>query len=425
MVKHSVFLFLILTRAIIGLGQINWPEDEQMAKLTREKVALYSDALKNDRIKEAVAPLQWLLQNVPDFSKGIYIDGVKVYQQLALKATEDHQEALSNQVLQLYDQRARYFPEGGELLNRKAWAAYEMYRHIPEKSEGLFQMIDEAVDSLQADVYQNLLIAQLDVLRVQATDQLLNQDVLFNVYFRNKDILNQKAGKGENVDNKLQMLDKLFFSLAKMDCSLIEEKFTPELSNFEQVKVYLGLALAYQCYQSESFIPSAEKLLKVEPDFGLAKLLAILYTKNKNREKALLYWAMALELTSEEKKKAEVYLAMAGVYQHFNQFAKARQQVLNALHTGEADEKEAYNLLGDLYAQSYPICKKGQSKVQDYSVFIAAWEMYAKAGNQERMQQMQSSFPSKEELHGENLTPGETYYLDCWIGKQIILKTRD
>ena len=423
--KKILLLFWMFGQTSIGLGQPNWPKDEQMAKLTREKVALYSDAIKNDRIKEAVNPLQWLLQNVPDLSKGIYIDGVKIYQQLALEANEDNKESLNNQVLQIYDQRAKYFPEGGELLNRKAWAAYEMYRDVPEKADELFQLIDKAIDSLQEDVYKNLLIAQLDALRVQAKNQPLNQDVLFEVYFRNKNILHQKAGKGKEVDNELQMLDKLFFSLAKMDCDLIDEKFTPDASDYEQVKIYLGLALAYQCYQSESFIPSAEKLLENEPDFGLSKLLAILYTKNKKSEMAILHWNRALELTTDEKKKAEIHLAIAGVYQPINLFSMARQQVLRALQTGKSDEKAAYNLLGDLYAQSYTNCKKGQSIVQDYSVFIAAWEMYAKAGNQERMQQMQSSFPSKEELHGENLSPGEKYYLDCWIEKEIILRSRD
>lgn len=424
MVKHSVFLFLILARTI-GLGQVNWPEDEQMEKLTREKVALYSDALKNEQVKEALAPLQWLLQNVPYFSKGIYIDGAKVYQQLAHEASEAHKEALSRQVMQIYDQRARYFPEGGELLNRKAWAAYELHRKDPQKANWLFDLIKNAVDSLQVQVYKNLLVAHLDILRLKSKISSISQDTLLQTYFTNKQLLLEKSVNDEDVQQELKMLDKLFFNLAELDCVVIDNRFKPDSSDFEQVKLYLGLALAYQCYESDYFIPAAEQLLEIEADFGLAKLLAILYTKYKNKDRLIHYWEMALDLATETKKKAAIYLSIAQVYQNFNQLEKARTQVVKALQTGEANEKEAYNLLGDLYGQSFSHCKQGKSKVQDYSVYIAAWEMYAKAGNQEKMQQMQRTFPSREELHAEDLKPGDLYRVNCWIGREVTLRTRD
>lgn len=422
--KHSVFLFLMLVRAFIGLGQVNWPEDENLEKTAKEKLALYSDALKNEQYKAASQPLQWLLQNVPQLSESIYIDGAKVFQQMAMQASLQEKAMLSNQVMQIFDQRASYFPEGSELLNRKAWAAYKLYQNVPEQSDYLFNLLKSTIDSLQEDIYKSLLLAQMDMLRKHAGK--LNQDQLFETYFRVKELLQAKAAHGEAVDYENKMTDKIFFSLVNLNCDVITEKFAVAPSADKQkMKLYLGLALAHQCYNVSTFVPVAEAVLHENPDYGLTKLVAIILTKNNDLDQALTYWQEALKLSKDPEQKAEIYLSLAGLFQQMHQFEKAREQINKALSTGTADDKKAYNLLGDLYVQSYSRCKKGKSKVQDLSVSIAAWEMYAKAGNQERMQQMEKSFPSREELHSEDLSPGDAYQVGCWINRQVILRSRD
>ena len=81
----------------------------------------------------------------------------------------------------------------------------------------------------------------------------------------------------------------------------------------------------------------------------------------------------------------------------------------------EADpsKKEAYIIIGDLYLKSFQDCKGGEDMVKDRAVYIAAYEMYQKGGNAERMAVAQEQFPSKEDLFNYGYDVGR--YLNCWM----------
>ena len=58
------------------------------------------------------------------------------------------------------------------------------------------------------------------------------------------------------------------------------------------------------------------------------------------------------------------------------------------------------------------------------AIFIAAYDMYSKAGNTERMNAMHSSFPTVEELFMNNLKEGDSTHIGCWINKNVALRKK-
>jgi hypothetical protein len=58
-------------------------------------------------------------------------------------------------------------------------------------------------------------------------------------------------------------------------------------------------------------------------------------------------------------------------------------------------------------------------------VYIAAYEMYVKAGNSNLMARAKAQFPSKEEIFLLNWQTGSSQKVGCWINETVILKTRD
>jgi hypothetical protein len=70
-------------------------------------------------------------------------------------------------------------------------------------------------------------------------------------------------------------------------------------------------------------------------------------------------------------------------------------------------------------------CKKLESQAQDRLIYIAAYEMYAKAGNSQKMAAAKALFPSKEEIFLLNWKTGEQKNTGCWVGETVTLKTRD
>ncbi len=84
----------------------------------------------------------------------------------------------------------------------------------------------------------------------------------------------------------------------------------------------------------------------------------------------------------------------------------------------------AWEKIGDLYATSRD-CKKRKSPAEDRLIYLAAYEMYAKANNNHKMTSMKAMFPSKSELTVMNWKSGESKPVGCWIGDTVTLKTRD
>ena len=102
----------------------NWGDNPTTAK---EKNAIYNDMMKNENFKGAIDPLEWLLTNTPDLNAAIYINGVKIYDELQANEKDAAQKkAYQNRCLELYDQRIEHFGDEAEVLNRKAYRAYKI-----------------------------------------------------------------------------------------------------------------------------------------------------------------------------------------------------------------------------------------------------------------------------------------------------------
>jgi hypothetical protein len=78
-----------------------------------------------------------------------------------------------------------------------------------------------------------------------------------------------------------------------------------------------------------------------------------------------------------------------------------------------------------MYMNSFNDCKGGESRAKDYSIYIAAYNAYQRAGDSQGMANARARFPSREELFTEGLQVGTTLNTGCWIGESVTLATRD
>src|SRR5690606_5465910 len=100
----------------------------------------------------------------------------------------------------------------------------------------------------------------------------------------------------------------------------------------------------------------------------------------------------------------------------------ARNYYLEAARLGK---KEGFERVGDLYYGSLDQCAKRERQVEDRMVYLAAYEMYQRAGNSEKMAAAKAQFPSIEEIFTAGLKEGDTKQAGCWIGESVTLKARD
>ncbi len=427
-VKQYTFLLLLIAMSSIAVAQPGWNWGDSI-DVAKEKNALYTDQLKSENYAAAAKALDWLLINTPDLNSSIYINGAKIFENLAEKETDAaKKKAYEEKALSMYDLRIKYFGDEASVMNRKVNTAYGFYKDDKSKYKDLFEMLKKTVELNGTKIFDgNLLYYMVATHKYKrATNELSDEDV-FDIYSKIMEIVDQKKDAGKPVNPKIvDTIDKLLTSTVDVDCNFIEEKLGPKFRETKDIKLgkkIFSLMLAQKCTDSPLAIEAAEAIMEVEPDFGIAKFIASRYQKDDNLEKAKEYYQKAIELTDDSAKKADVYLSVAKIHQVQGQKVSARENAREALKNDPA-LSEAYVLIGDLYMASFEECKGGESRVKDRSVYIAAYNMYQRAGNGERMTMAKAQFPSIEDIFNESYEEGQSVSTGCWISETVKLERR-
>jgi tetratricopeptide (TPR) repeat protein len=428
----TLALLIGVQATMFGQDGWNWPEDPDKKAIAIEKNALYSDMLTAERYEAAKPPLDWLLKETPDLNPSIYIQGVKVYENLAETTTGQQQENLQDSVVLLYDLRMKYFNDVENVTNRKANDAYNVWKNRKDKYKELFELHKEAVGMLGAKGYISNVVHYMDATRrYKLTGGPITDLDVIEIYDQSQEILDEMLANGEseqNIQKARDFIEKLFTATVTIDCNIIDQKLYPKfvedgkkLKDAEQI---VKFALAGGCTGSDSFLDAAKVVQENSPEFGLARMIALRSKANNDLETAEKYFKEALSYTEDNIKTADVYVELADVASKLGNKSQSRSYAYNALDA-DPSRKEAYTIIGDLYLKSFQDCKGGEDVVKDRAVYIAAYEMYQKGGATNRMSVAKEQFPSNEDIFNYDYEVGEEIEVGCWIGETVKVQIRD
>ena len=425
---------LLLFMAMISLSVSaqngwNWPDDPTMETTAKEKNALYTDAYKLEDYQGALANLSWLHENVPDLNPSIYINGLKVYEELAEKEQDQAKKlALQEKALEMYDLRIKYFNQEANVLNRKASTSYKYYRGMPDKYPELLDLFEKALELNGNKFFDGNTIAYMDIIRryEKGAGDLTDEDIL-NRYDKISAVL--AAKQGDNIASMQSKIDEMLLQVINVDCNYVENtmgaKLRSEPDNIKLAKRIIQLSLSGKCADSEVFMLAAKTLFEAEPDYGMAKVIALKCKGSGDVACALDYLNQALELTDNKTEKGEIYLIIGAMQLDAGAKSMARNYFKQAASADPGLAGKAYTSIGNLYFGSFNNCKQGVSKVEDRGCYLAAYEMYRRAGNNSAMARAQEQFPSKEEVFLEGKSVGSNLSVGCWIGETVAIQTRD
>ncbi len=432
MKKTWIFsLLFILGVQLVAVAQPgwNWPEDRATAE---EKNALYTDFLKQDNFKGALPHLEWLLTNAPNLNESLYINGAKIYEGLAdnepdAGKTVEYQEL----ALSMYDKRIEYFGNEGDVLNRKGYTAYKYYKDNKAKYPELMKMFEKVYELNGVNTLDNNLLAFMDVVRrYKLTGGAMTDVEVLDYYDEIMAIIDLKKAEGKNlsrIEKISENIDKLLTATVTVDCEFVEKNLGPKLeadpSDLKLAKKILQLQLTGKCTDSPLFMTSSKIVNEKEPTYALSKVIAAKTAAEGRNEEAFKYYNQAIELADDNQKKAEIYFDMAKISASDGQKVAARNNARKAL-SFDPSLSDAYTLIGNLYMGSYDDCRGGESKVKDRAVFIAAFEMYKKAGNSAAMEKAKEQFPSIGEIFEEGMKEGDVLSVGCWVQESVTLQRR-
>ncbi len=424
----SVFVF-ILVASTVAKAQWNWPEDKKTAQ---EKVVLYTDAKKQGNLEAAVQPLGWLLENAPDLNPSIYINGADIYEDLAQKETDAaKKKEYTEKALQMYDTRIKYFGGEADLLNKKASAAAKLLYSNKEQHDTLSSIFSKALKANKEKFAYYNIFPYMAIAKGLYEQKKMSQDELIDVYDKLNEVVDKNAGGKDaaKYQEQAEKVDAIFIQTIDVDCNFIADKLVPKMKenpgDTDIAKKIIALSLASECTDQPYFTEAAIATFNKEPNAGLAKTIGERMMREGSEKEAMEFLNKAAQLSESNQQKAEVYLSMASINLKQGNRNAARDYAIKAAQTDQSVAGKAYTTVGNMYMNSYEECKGGKSEIEDRAVFLAAYEMYQKAGDSQGMAHAKEQFPSKELVFTHNKKVGGSIKVGCWINETVTIRTRD
>jgi tetratricopeptide (TPR) repeat protein len=442
LVVGASFVAFASFAAMAQCKQQIWPTDRAKAE---ECVAIFGDAVKQQNFRAATASIQWMLTNAPNWNTKLYVDAATVYDGLASQEKDAaKKKVLIDSLMLIYDMRIKTCGDEVNVLNRKAAANVKHNINNKEKSAELLALYDRVYEISGNNVNDNNLEAYISVIYVNfllqknlpEAQKTLTEDQILSRYDKLSAVIDAKLKKALE-ENKTGDVDKYKAIKANVDdklakmvpitCAFVKKNLEPRFKQ-NPTDVVLGkkifeFMLKDKCTDDPLWLEAAELVHKTSPEFALAKVLGAKYLQTKNFDKALPLLNEALTLAKTPADKAEINVLLGDNENQKGTKSIAREYYRKAI-AADPTNKDGYEKIGDLYYFSFAECSKKQSLAEDRLVYIAAFEMYSKAGNQEKMKSARGQFPSVTELFELNWKEGESKKISCWVGETVTLRTR-
>lgn len=424
----------LLTLLVAGFAQAqdwNWPSEPEKEAKAREYNAAYVDYMKSEQFLEATKPLNWLLVNVPNLNESIYINGVTVYNGAATKTSDEAKKKVyQDSVITIFELRKEQYDNESRWIENKAYYAYNFYKNDKEKLAETIKDFDKVIELNGKFGTVNLLAYYYDlVYRNYAMNKAYTKEEVVNKYDEISAILEAAEANGSDISTPASTRDQLIVAMELIDCNFIENtlgnRFKANPNDEKLANQIFKYSVQYKCLNTEAFTMALEYIDNNNPSFSTSQVRAMRYMQNREYDKAQPILEKALTLAENNTQKADVHFDLAKVHAQLGRKSAARASAREAANLDAEKTSEAYTLIGQLYMGSFNDCKGGESRAKDYSVFIAAYNAFQRAGNSEGMRDARARFPSKEELFTEGLQVGSSISTGCWIGETVTLATRD
>lgn len=421
---------LLLSGLVQAQDGWNWPADPAQEAKGRELNAAYTDYMKSEQFIEATKPLNWLLVNTPELNESIYINGVSIYKGAADKTSDAAQKLVyQDSVMAIYTKRGEIYKNEPKWIENKAYYGYQFFKSDKVRIPGVIADFEKAIE-LNGNINHQLVGAYFDLIyRNNAYNKAYTGEQVLAKYEMANDLLNKSEAEGKDVTSSRSLLEQVLVNMELIDCDFIENTMGPKLAadptNEELANQIFKYSVQYKCFSSNSFMAALEFIDSKNPTFATSQVRAMKYMAAGEFDKAEPVLEKAMTMAENNKQKGEVQMELAKIHTQAGRKSQARAAAKEAASLDPELTSSAFSLIGDLYMSAFNDCRGGESRAKDYSIFIAAYNAYQRAGDSKGMGSARSRFPSKEELFTEGLQVGSSLSTGCWVGESVTLATRD
>lgn len=405
-------------------------------------LSLFHESVKNKQYDEAYGFWLPVYQSRPDLNKAIYTDGTEILGHRYQQATDENvRKALRDSIMQLHDDRIKYFDEArypdAYVLGVKAMD-YLTYFQEDELALPAYGWMKESVTALGAKAQITVLrkFVELSYNIYKSNTEQYGDQFLADYQLASAALEQIVAAGGKNAEpasHQKAYIDRLYAASGAADCGQMDQMYASVVAesanDIEKLGSIMKLYRRLGCTESDVYFAAAEHAHKLQPTSESAAGCAQMCIKKGDLNGALEYYKQALSMVTNDEDKADYLYRVANVYvllKNYQQGAAYAQQSLDV----NPEDGRCYLLMGICYASA----KIYDDPILARSVFWVACDMFRKAKTVDSSCATDANkliatysqyFPSKEDVffHKE-LNDGQPFRVGGWIGKTTTCRSK-
>ena len=405
-------------------------------------LSLFHESVKNKQYDEAYGFWLPVYQSRPDLNKAIYTDGTEILGHRYQQATDENvRKALRDSIMQLHDDRIKYFDEArypdAYVLGVKAMD-YLTYFQEDELALPAYGWMKESVTALGAKAQITVLrkFVELSYNIYKSNTEQYGDQFLADYQMASAALEQIVAAGGKNAEpasHQKAYIDRLYAASGAADCDQMDQMYATVVAesanDIEKLGSIMKLYRRLGCTESDVYFAAAEHAHKLQPTSESAAGCAQMCIKKGDLNGALEYYKQALSMVTNDEDKADYLYRVANVYvllKNYQQGAAYAQQSLDV----NPEDGRCYLLMGICYASA----KIYDDPILARSVFWVACDMFRKAKTVDSSCATDANkliatysqyFPSKEDVffHKE-LNDGQPFRVGGWIGKTTTCRSK-
>lgn len=412
-----------------------------------KNLSIYTEYVKTNNFKDAYLPWKAAFTECPTAQVSTYTNGAKILRWFIQNEKDAaKQKAYVDELMNVYDQRIKHLDalnqlvkkasSEGSILGLKAHdyitlsanpdldLAYGMLsKAIAAEKEGSdYYVLQDFID-ISARKFK-----KEDTHREQFIQDYLTASGYADVAYKanaNKKQMHQllKVTK-ENID-------AFFINSGAADCASLQNIYGPKVeqnkANVEYLKQVISVMKMLGCTDQDAYFNASLYSHQLSPTAESATGCAYMAIKKKDMDGAVKFFDEAINLESDNSKKAEYAFTAATVLASVKSFSKARQYALDAIRYN-GNYGAPYILIAQLYASSpnwsdepalnrctyfLAIDKLQRAKSVDPSVTAEANKLIGSYS---------AHTPKPEDLFFLNLKKGDSVTIGGWIGESTTIR---
>ena len=456
--KRVIYLiagFILFTGIYKLQAQDNGTQFGENPDECRSQLSIYRESVKQwkannyqGNVHEFIDSWRHCFMNCPRASEYIYLDGVTIMEHLISKTTDPAlKEKYADTLEMVFNNRIKYFPndsrskqpQEGAILWRKAMSLNE---YAPERLEQIYNSFKRAVELEGNNIASSPISYYLKSTVDMSNKGAFDQSVILDTYDQLGVIVdfNIKKAAAENDEQAkedwimtMRRLEQLIEPFASCEdlVLIFQKKFDANPQDVDALRKITSTLDKNKCTDNPLFMKAAENLFKLDPNPQAAYMMAKIYAKNGNYDKAARAYEEVIKLTDDDDLKYKATLELINVLMIQKKFSQARDHARKALQM-RPNSGEPLLLIGKMYAMSSDIC--GEDEISKKAVFWIAVDKFSEAKRvdpsisdkaNDLINTYRKYFPAGERLFFQSLTVGDSYKIECWINETTTIRSSD